>query len=201
MGDFCYSTCTCRGSALDYLPFIFGSAIGLFIYYYGTLLALKKGGLSICYPIIRSSPVFIVFVGWAVLDHSYSLVLLLGIAVVLTGAFLIQRGSAAQVKLITQPVVLALAFAAMAGAGIYSLVDSIAMQRTASLSTQPLRASTFLIWVYVVLSVFLANLINDEPFPLPLGEAIWRALEAPFVASFRRVCYVVCFLRPYTHSL
>ena len=82
------------------------------------------------------------------------MVLLLGIAVVLTGVFLIQRGSAAQVKLITQPVVLALALAAMAGAGIYSLVDSIAMQKTASLSTQPLHASTFLIWVYVALSVF-----------------------------------------------
>lgn len=155
--------------SLDYLPFIFGSAIGLFIYYYGTLLALKKGDLSVCYPIIRSSPVFIVFVGWAVLDHSYSWILLLGIAVVLTGVFLIQRGSGAQVKLVTQPVVLALALAAMAGAGIYSLVDSIAMQRTASLGTQPLHASTFLIWVYVALSVFfwLALLMSNRSlFPL-----------------------------------
>ena len=82
------------------------------------------------------------------------MVLLLGIAVVLTGVFLIQRSSAAQFKLITQPVVLALALAAMAGAGIHSLVDSIAMQKTASLSTQPLHALTFLIWVYVALSVF-----------------------------------------------
>ena len=104
-------------------------------------------------------------------------------------------------KLITQPVVLALALAAMAGAGIHSLVDSIAMQKTASLSTQPLHASTFLIWVYVALSVFLANIINDEPFLLRLGQAICWAVEAPSVASSRRVCYVVCVLRPYTHSL
>jgi drug/metabolite transporter (DMT)-like permease len=82
---------------------------------------------------------------------------------------LIQRVCAAQVKLVTQPVVLALALAAMAGAGIYSLVDSIAMQRVASVGTQPLHASTFLIWVYVVLASFfwLALLMtNRSLFPL-----------------------------------
>lgn len=172
---------------LDYIPLVFSSAAGLFIYYYGTLLALKNGDLSVCYPIIRSSPVFIVFVGWAFLDQSYSWVLLFGIAVVLSGVFLIQRGKATQVKRTAQPAVLALALAAMAGSGLYSIIDSLAMQRAASGGAPPLDPSTFLIWVYVVLSVFFwFVLLITRRSPMPLGKQVsglwkhhpWRLLGA-----------------------
>lgn len=172
---------------IDYLPHVFGSAVGLFFYYYGTLLALKKGDLSICYPIIRSSPVFIVFVGWAVLGHSYSPILLLGMAVVLVGVFLIQRSKAAEGKLIAQPVVLALALSAMAGSGLYSLVDSVAIQRAASSTKPPLDPSTFLLWVYVVLSGFFWLVFSiTSRSTIPLGNQIgvlwkrhpWRLLGA-----------------------
>lgn len=190
--------------SLEYLPYVFGSAAGLFIYYYGTLLALKNGDLSVCYPIIRSSPVFIVFIGWAFMDRSYSWMLLAGIAVVLAGVFLLQRGSAHQSKLFAQPVVLALALIAMSGHGILSLVDSSAMQAAKSSAMPPLHASTLLIWVYVTLSImFWLTYSMGARSIIPLGYQIgslwkqhpWRLIGAATLSYASYVLILVSFER------
>ena len=179
--------------SVKYFPYILGSAAGLYAYYYGTLLTLKKGDLSVYYPIIRSSPLFVVIVGWALLDLSYSWILIAGIATVLVGVFLIQRGGHKQAQFLTQPLVMILALIAMSGSGIYSLVDSYAMQ-AADASAMPdlqtfpdLAASTFLIWVYAVLSVmfWITFSITTHSY-IPLGKQIgllwkrhpWRLLSA-----------------------
>lgn len=190
--------------SLDYLPYVFGSAAGLFIYYYGTLLALKKGDLSVYYPIIRSSPVFIVFVGWAFLGRSYPWVLLVGIAVILVGVFLLQRGGAKQSKLFAQPVVLSFALVAMSGHGIFSLVDSYAMQAADSASMPALDPSTFLIWTYSTLSVifWVTYSINTHSI-IPLGKQIgtlwkrhpWRLLGAAALSYASYVLILVSFER------
>ena len=173
--------------SLQYLPYVFGSAAGLYAYYYGTLLALKTGDLSVYYPIIRSSPIFVVIVGWALLDRSYSSVLLAGIATVLTGVFLIQRSGHKQAKLFAQPLVFALALIAMSGSGVYSLVDSYAMQAADTSGMPDLNVSTFLIWVYAVLSIgfWITFSVKTHSY-MPLGKQIgglwkrhpWRILSA-----------------------
>ncbi len=185
---------------LDYIPYVLASAAGLFAYYYGTLLALKKGDLSVYYPIIRSSPVFIVIVGWAFLDLSISWALCGGIAVVLAGVFLIQRAGAKQSTLFAQPDVLILALIAMIGSGIYSLVDSYAMQAADTVGMAPIDVSTFLIWVYAVLSVifWLTFSIADRTY-MPLGKRIgalwirhpWRILGA---AALSYASYVLILI-------
>lgn len=184
----------------DYIPYVFGSAIGLFAYYYGTLLAFIKGDLSVYYPIIRSSPVFIVFVGWAFLGLSISWGLFAGIIVVLAGVFLIQRTGAKHTTLFAQPNVLLLALIAMCGSGIYSLVDSYAMQAADGDGMPPIDVSTFLIWVYAVLSVFFWITFSvTNRTVMPLGKQIgvlwirhpWRILGA---AALSYASYVLILL-------
>ncbi|MFQ5984234.1 MAG: hypothetical protein ACE5LL_01800 [Alphaproteobacteria bacterium] len=107
-------------------PFPLISAAGLLLYGATLALTLRRGDLSIYYPIIRSSPLFIVFVGFFFLGERYAAVLLLGIALVLIGAFLLQYRRGA--RLLDDPVTLGLAVLAMAGTGIYSIADARGVQ-------------------------------------------------------------------------
>lgn len=109
-------------AALHVLPLILLSWCGQILY--GTCLTatLRRGDLSAYYPIIRASPVFIVIVGVLLLGKTYATVTLLGMAMAVTGGFvLLYRRDA---RLLSDPGTLALALAAMAGTGIYSMADS-----------------------------------------------------------------------------
>jgi len=78
---------------VSYWPYVVASSLGLIIYYYGTLKALERGSLSVYYPIIRSSPLAIVFVNWLAFDQSYELKVLLGIGLVLIGVIMLQKSA------------------------------------------------------------------------------------------------------------
>lgn len=127
-------------------PLVMLSAGGLFAYYYGIILTLRRGDLSVYYPIIRSSPVIVILVGWAVLGQSYGPVLLLGISAVLVGAFFLQyRGGR---RLVDAPATLGTALIAMLGTGVYTVSDAQAMA-----TVEP---ASFLFATYTVLSVLMA---------------------------------------------
>ncbi len=53
------------------------------------MITLRQGDLSSYYPIVRSSPVFMVIVSVLFLGESYSWLLIIGIACVLGGAFVL----------------------------------------------------------------------------------------------------------------
>lgn len=108
------------------LPFIALSAGGLLLYGLCLTETLKRGDLSTYYPIIRSSPVFIVAFSVLFLGKSYPLVVLAGIALAVAGGFLLQfrRGT----HFFENPGALGFALLAMAGTGIYSLADARLMQ-------------------------------------------------------------------------
>lgn len=112
--------------AASILPLLGLSLSGQILY--GTCLTatLQRGDLSAYYPIIRSSPVFIVLVGMALLGREYSLLLLTGIAMAVVGGFILlyRRGS----NPLADRATLALALLAMSGTGIYSFADSQIMQ-------------------------------------------------------------------------
>ena len=132
-------------SGFSVWPLVLLSAGGLFAYYYGIILTLRSGDLSVYYPIIRSSPVIVVLIGWAVLGQSYGLPLLLGIGAVLIGAFFLQyRGGR---RLIDVPATLATALIAMFGTGIYTVADAQAMR-----TVEP---ASFLFATYTVLPVWM----------------------------------------------
>lgn len=131
-------------------PAAFLSIIGLFFYYLCVLLAIQRGDMSIYYPIIRASPLFIVIVAWSVLEKSYDVFVLCGIGLTVLGAFLLQYPGG---RLIFGNVrALAPAVIAMIGSGTYTIADSIAMRDVAP--------STFLISVYFVLVIVFAGLFS-----------------------------------------
>ncbi len=153
-------------------PAVVISAGGLFVYYFCTLSTMRRGELSVYYPIIRASPAVVVIGGWTVLGHRYSPSLLAGIALVVIGAFFLQhRGG---MRLLHRPAVLATALLAMMGSGVYTLADSVAMQSVAP--------SEFLLWVYVLLSgLYVALFLTTRPVlrsPLRQLFGAWR--ETPW---------------------
>ncbi len=107
-------------------PLIAISWAGLMVYATSLVITLRRGDLSAYYPIIRSSPLFIVVVGVLFLGERYAWPLLAGIALVLIGAFFLQYRRGA--RLLDDPGTLILAVLAMAGTGIYSIADSRAMR-------------------------------------------------------------------------
>jgi len=158
-------------------PLVAGSAIGLFIYYLCVMLTLKAGDLSIYYPIIRSSPLAIVAIGYVFLERYYSTLTLVGISLTLLGAIMIQyrRGAG----LLQRPKLVLTATAAMIGSAIYGLSDSVAMETIAP--------APFLFWVYTVLTLaFMAFFTLTRPIKRPLSQQLygcWRSSSMHVLAS------------------
>ena len=113
-------------SVLTVLPVIGISVFGQTLY--GTCLTatLKRGELSAYYPIIRSSPIFVVLVSLLFIGQRYPFAVLIGIALAVLGGFLLlyRRGS----RILENKRSLGFALIAMCGTGIYSLADAHMMQ-------------------------------------------------------------------------
>lgn len=158
-------------------PLVAGSALGLFIYYLGVMHTLKAGDLSIYYPIIRSSPLAIVAIGYLFLERYYSPVTLMGIVLTLVGAIMIQYRRGA--RLLQHPKLILTAAAAMIGSAIYGLSDSVAMQ-----SIEP---AMFLFWVYTILTLaFTIYFTLSRPKTRSLNLQLlgcWRSKSVQVFAS------------------
>ena len=145
-------------------PFVVVSAFGLTLYYYGTLSALRRGNLSVYYPIVRSSPIAIVAFSWLALDQQYSWLTLLGISLVLLGSLMIQKAPGG---LLHDRKAFALAVVAMLGSAAYSLSDAKAMQQASP--------APFLFYAYVLVTLMLAGIRAWED----------RNMSAPFLGVVR----------------
>jgi drug/metabolite transporter (DMT)-like permease len=108
-------------------PFVATSVLGLTLYYYGTLSALRRGNLSIYYPIIRSSPIAIVVYSWLVMDQNYSWFTVVGIFTILLGSLMLQKTTG---SFLQDQKAFGLAIIAMLGSAAYSISDAGAMQIT-----------------------------------------------------------------------
>lgn len=113
-------------SVLVYWPYVLASLVGQVIYGVGLIATYRRGDMSAYYPIIRSTPIFVVIVGIAVLGRSYDAIMIGGIALVVVGAFLLQYRPG--VRLLDHPAALGFSLLALSGTGIYSLADAHAMQ-------------------------------------------------------------------------
>lgn len=160
-------------------PFVFVSAIGLSFYYYGTLAALRRGNLSVYYPIIRSSPLAIVIFNWALFGQLYSFWTLIGIGVIIVAGLAIQKTPG---SLFDDVRALLLALVAMVASAAYSVADAFAMQQSAP-------PAAFLFWVYGIVSLLLfsACLIERSRGVLQMSQLLqWgrRDFSRILVASF-----------------
>ena len=102
------------------------SSLGLLLHFWCIVKSLRVGDFSVNYPIIRSSPLFVVVVGYIFLNHNYSMEILLGIAIVIISAFMIQYTPGG--KYFSKPASLLLAVLAMCFHGIITLADAEAMK-------------------------------------------------------------------------
>ena len=107
-------------------PLIAISSLGLLLHFWCIVKSLRVGDFSVNYPIIRSSPLFVVVAGYLFLNHHYSMEILLGIAIVIISAFMIQYTPGG--KFFSKPASLLLAFLAMCFHGIITLADAEAMK-------------------------------------------------------------------------
>jgi uncharacterized membrane protein len=158
---------------VSYWPYVVASSLGLIIYYYGTLKALERGSLSVYYPIIRSSPLAIVFVNWLAFDQSYELKVLLGIGLVLIGVFMLQksaRGVTGEKKS------LYLALLAMLGSAAYTVADANAMS--------VISPSVFLFYVYIIVTLGLFGLGLSESRNMANSISL---LKTNFAHASRRI--------------
>ena len=159
--------------ATDVWPLAILSAAGLATYYYGTLTAMRLGNLSVYYPIIRSSPLAIVAFSWVIFDQSYSGWTLLGIGLIIVSGLAIQKSPG---SLFENPKAMLLAILAMTASAVYAMADASAMQHATP--------ATFLIWNYILVSIFLATIaLNTHGH----GQTGWRRLTSLWLAAPARI--------------
>jgi drug/metabolite transporter (DMT)-like permease len=114
-------------AARETWPLLLLSALGQLVYGLSIVLVLRRGDLSAYYPIIRSSPLGIVAVGFLALGERYRPVVLAGIALVLAGTFALQYRPGA--RLLAEPLNFGLAVLAMLGSVAYALTDTRLVRR------------------------------------------------------------------------
>ncbi|MGQ0664126.1 MAG: EamA family transporter [Pseudomonadota bacterium] len=109
-------------AAIEAWTLVAASAACQFAYGLLVVRTMKRGDLSVYYPIIRSSPLGIVAIGVVALGETYSPALLAGIALALVGAFVLQHRPGA--RLLADPLALGLALGAMLGAAAHAVIDA-----------------------------------------------------------------------------
>lgn len=107
-------------------PAVLVSGAAVVLFYYCTISTLRHGDLSVYYPIIRSSVLFVVVVGFLFLGQRYTSQLLTGIAVVVIAAFFLQYRPG--VRFLNNPKALAMALLAMSAHGAMTLADAEALR-------------------------------------------------------------------------
>jgi drug/metabolite transporter (DMT)-like permease len=125
-------------------PFVVISSVGLTIYYYGSLAALRRGNLSVNYPIIRSSSLAIVVFNWLLFEQVYSFWALAGIGLIVCASLAIQKAPG---SFFADWRALLLAFMAMVASAAYAVAVARAMQHAPP--------AAFLFWCYSLVSILL----------------------------------------------
>jgi drug/metabolite transporter (DMT)-like permease len=149
------------------------STFGLVLYGSALVMTLQRGDLSAYYPIIRSSPVFIVVVSAVFFGQSYAVPVLLGIAMVMVGAFFVQYRPGA--RLLDDPGTLMISLLAMSSTGIYTISDAFAMR--------VVEPPVFLFWVMILFVPAYVTVMRAIGGP-SLG---WRGLFAWVRTPWRSV--------------
>lgn len=140
-------------------PLLLLSALGLFMYFFSVIATLRRGDFSIYYPIMRSSPLYIVIVGALLLGQRYSVDMLAGIALVLVGAFFLQYRRGAH--FFSDPRTLTMAVLAMVGHGTLTLADAEAMR-----TVEPMAFLLVLYALFIPCSAVLFRLMKPADRPL-----------------------------------
>jgi len=162
----------------DQWQLILISTAGQCLYSIALVATLKRGDLSAYYPIIRASPLFIVTFNFFILGTHYDWEMLMGIALVMSGAVLLlyRRG----VNIFADWRVLSCAVLALCGTGIYSLAD-------AELMTE-IDAPVLFFWVQLFTWPVLLLAFKFFGHPIPVGFGIVRLFQFPVLHAKLLIC-------------
>ncbi len=176
-------------SVAEAWPLVLLSAAGLALYGYNLVLTLKQGDLSAYYPIIRSSPLFIVIVGVLFLDARYTPSLLAGIVLVVGATIALQHRPGS--RFLHDPATLLRALAAMVGSGVYSISDSRGVRLV--------EPAVFMFWVQIAVIPVLSALFFRHRGSVSMFAG-WRprALRYLFLGC---ICYGSYILVLYAYRL
>jgi len=141
--------------AFQVWPNMLLSGLGTLFYYWCVVLTLRTGDLSVYYPITRSSPLFVVIVGFLFLGHNYSPMMLGGVGLVLAGAFLLQYRHGNHI--FSQNKTLLLAVLALCFHGVVTLADSEAMKVVSPASY------LFVEYIFLIPGMALVFLFTKSP--------------------------------------
>jgi drug/metabolite transporter (DMT)-like permease len=159
-------------AAREVWPLILVSVTGQILYGTSLLTTLKRGDISAYYPIVRASPLFIVVVGFLVFGEHYPASLLVAIALVLIGGFLLLYRPSA--RLLDDPRTLGFAVLAMCGTGVYSLADARLVQT--------IEPPVAFFWTEVLCAPIYAMLFRRIAIGPNLRRGIGTLLARPFHA-------------------
>ncbi len=157
------------------------------MYYFSVVATLRRGDFSIYYPIMRSSPLYVVVVSAVVLGYRYSITMLLGIGLVLIGAFFLQYQR--DTRFLSDPRILVTAVLAMVGHGTLTLADAEAMR-----TVEPMAFLLVLYILFIPCSAVLFTIMrpHDRSIIKHLFAG-WRATPVRyFLAGF--TSYVAYYL-------
>jgi drug/metabolite transporter (DMT)-like permease len=166
-------------------PFVATSVFGLTLYYYGTLSALRRGNLSIYYPIIRSSPIAIVVFSWLAMDQTYSWLTIVGIFTVLLGGLMIQKKPG---SFLEDQKTFVLAIIAMLGSAVYSISDAGAMQFTTP--------AVYLFYTNISVTVLLLGIQRWESRldAMSFAEVVQQWMRVPWLIILAGVSSYLSYL-------
>ncbi len=143
--------------------YAFISAIGNVMYYSGIGYALRRGDVSVYYPIFRTTPVFMALLEWMFWGKTYTFYFLAGMVLIIIGALIVHNGwRIIQRKALAGADKVSLLFAlyALVGSIIYIMADAKAMQGT----VKP-EASTYLFYNLLfcsILFIFFGFIANKD---------------------------------------
>ncbi len=175
------------------------SAACLTAYYYGTMASLKTGDLSIYYPIIRSSPLLIVGLSWAVGGAVYPANVLIGIVVIVVAGFALQWHPG---RLVSSPRAALMALVAMAGSAGYTMADAQALGGHAAAAQTTVTPAAFLFWVYLMVTPLYALLaVWFKPAEISTGTLLfgglgvtpWKLAAASLISYASYSCILTAF--------
>lgn len=167
-------------------PWLAVSCAGLTLYSTSLAMTLKRGDLSAYYPIARSSPLFIVVVGFFLLGETYPPILLAGVALVLISAFALQYRPGT--RFFDDPRTLTFALAAMAGTGILTIADAWIMQ--------VVEPPVLLVWNQLLVAPVYVLVFRAAGGSVPgLVSWVWKPLNhVGLAAAYYSAAYLVLWV-------
>jgi uncharacterized membrane protein len=163
------------GFPMQALPFLLVSGVAEVAYFISLSRAYEEGDLSIVYPVVRSSPMFVAILAYAFLGERLSTWGVAGILIIVAGVYVLHmregggllgplgslRGSATM-----------FALAAALGTTVYSLMDKLGVE-----AVDPIR---YAFWLEIFVCLMLA--------PVIIGRKGFMSLAGEWRFGWSRIC-------------